>query len=266
MRRWIGQLLAVSLLQGGAATALADKDRFEVGEEVKTFTLKVVNTEDVGEPYISIERYYGPEAKEPKKAVILSFFATYCEPCKREMPYLAALHNLYKDKGLAVLSISIDREPEQIEFVKNLARDSNVSFPVLSDRFNIVAKRFYIAKLPCVYLVNGEGKVSLVSVGYSDDISKSLLEGVRKAVGEPSTDPVPEVLVKYMTDLKGAAAIDVRADIPEAPAVVPADAAGSGEAGPAAESTKAKAKPKPKGKPKGKDRGKVRPKGKKKGK
>ena len=261
MKRWLFSLLGVALIQGTAGTAVADKDRFEVGEEVKNFTLKVVNTEDAGEPYVSIERYYGPEAKDPKKAILLSFFATYCEPCKREMPYLGALYNLYKDKGLVILSISIDKEAEQIDFVKNLAKESNVGYPVLSDRFNIVAKRFYISKLPCVYLVNAEGKVSMVNVGYNDDISRTLLESIRKAIGEPITDPVPDVLAKYMTGQRGETAVDVKgngtaAAHPGAAATGDKPADGSGDAVDTGKDqikgkTKAKSK-KAKGKKKGK--------------
>src|SRR5207247_2809104 len=66
------------------------------------FRSKAVNSEDIGDTYINIDRYYGQGAKEQKKALILSFFATYCEPCKKEMPYLAALYDSYKQKGLQV--------------------------------------------------------------------------------------------------------------------------------------------------------------------
>jgi thiol-disulfide isomerase/thioredoxin len=259
MNRWLSSVLGLVLAQGVASAALAEKDRFELGEEVKNFTLKVVNAGEGGEPYVSIERYYGPEAKEPKKAILLSFFATYCEPCKREMPYLAALYNLYKDKGLVVLSISIDKEAEQIDFVKNLAKEANATFPVLSDRFNIVAKRFYIAKLPCVYLINGEGKVAMVNVGYSDDIGKSLLESIRKAIGEPLTDPIPDSLAKYVTGQKGETSVDVK---PEA-GVATGDKPGDAAADLAVESaTKVKGKAKGKDKEKGKSKGKGKKKGK----
>jgi alkyl hydroperoxide reductase subunit AhpC len=189
-------------------SAFAEKDRFEVGEEVPIFTLKVVNPDDSGESFVSVDNYYGPSAKEPKKAVLVSFFATYCEPCKKEMPYLAALHENYKDKGLEVLLVSIDKEADKIEFAKNLAKEHNVKFPVLSDRFNIVAKRYFISKLPCVYLINSEGKVDMVNVGYSGDVSKTMFGEVRKALGEPASDPVPPSIASYFDAHGGDAASD----------------------------------------------------------
>jgi len=144
---------------------------------------------------------------------------------------------------LMVLSVSIDKEAEQIEFVRKLAKDSGVVFPVLSDRFNIVAKRYYIAKLPCVYLVNGEGKVSMVNVGYNDDISKTLLDSIRKAIGEATSDPVPEALARYMTGHAGPATVDAKIEPPADPPT------GDGKVEAAAEGdTKAKGKGKNKGK------------------
>src|SRR5689334_20045427 len=109
MERWFGGVVSMVVTLAASSVALADKDRYDVGEVVPAFTLKAVNGEDIGDTYISIDRYFGAAAKEPKKALILTFFATYCEPCKREMPYLAALFDAYKQKGLQIVSVSIDK-------------------------------------------------------------------------------------------------------------------------------------------------------------
>jgi alkyl hydroperoxide reductase subunit AhpC len=193
-------LAALTFVMAGAfaVEAHAEKDRYEVGEEVKNFTLKAINAEESGDPYVGINRFVGPDADMEKKAVVLSFFATYCEPCKQEMPFLAALYDHYRDKGLMVLLVTIDKEAEKIEEAKALAKEAHIKFPVLSDRFNIVAKRYYIEKLPCVYLVGADGKVAMVNVGYNDDISKNLLDNIRKAIGEPTTEPVPDALARFI--------------------------------------------------------------------
>jgi alkyl hydroperoxide reductase subunit AhpC len=208
MSRWFKSFLAGVLVSGFALSALAAKEQLEVGEEVNRFTLKAVNTDVTKVRFIGIDQYYGADAKEPKKAILLTFFATYCEPCKREMPFLAALYDTYKDRGLMILSVSIDKEPDQIEFIKTLAAKAGVTFPVLTDNFNIVAKRYYVAKLPCVYLVDAAGKVTWTNVGYSDDASKTMLENIRKAVGESPTEPEPEALAKLMSSHAAPAALD----------------------------------------------------------
>ena len=193
--------LVVCVFLGARSSLWAQeaKDRFDVGEEVPMFTLKAANADAAGgQAYVSLDRYCGEDAEEPKKAVLLSFFATYCEPCKREMPYLAALQNTYGKAGLQVLSVTIDRESEKVAVAKDLAAASNATFPVLSDRFNIVAKRYFISKLPCLYVLNGEGKVVFGNVGYNDDLAQKILAGVRQAVGEPIDAPVPDALRPYV--------------------------------------------------------------------
>ncbi len=192
----VAVVLALFTHQGTASAAT--KDRYDVGEAVNAFSLKALNPTEAGTAWLRLDEYVGDHAKTPKKAVLLTFFATYCEPCKREMPFLAELYKEYKDKGLLIASITIDKEDKDIEIAKTLAQKHGVTFPVVSDRFNIVAKRYFISKLPCVYLVAADGKVAMVNVGYSDDISKKLLSEIRARLGEPLDGPIPEALAKHM--------------------------------------------------------------------
>ncbi len=190
--------VVASVLPSGAGA----QQGFGVGERVQLFTLKAINAASYegGSPYISLDDYFGAEAKAPKKALLMSFFATYCEPCKREMPFLAALQETYRDKGLQILIISIDKEKEKIEIAKALADEAGVKFPVLSDRFNIVARRYFVEKLPNVYVVDGGGKVAFAKVGYGDDVSRELLDVVRKNLGESTSAPVPAALSAFMAE------------------------------------------------------------------
>jgi alkyl hydroperoxide reductase subunit AhpC len=173
------------------------REKFDVGEVAPTFALRAVNPEVIGENLVAVDRYFGADAKQPKKAVLISFFATWCEPCKKEMPFLAALYDTYKDKGVMVLSISIDREAEQIDFIKTLATNANAKYPVLSDRFNIVAKRYMVAKLPLVYVMSPDGKVAFSRVGYTEDTPRALADEIRKLIGE-SGAPMPDTLSRFL--------------------------------------------------------------------
>lgn len=173
------------------------KEKFDVGEAAPTFALRAVNADVIGEPLVAVDRYFGADAKQPKKAVLLSFFATWCEPCKKELPFLAALYDTYKDKGLMVLSVSIDREADQIETIKTLTANANAKYPVLSDRFNIVAKRYMVAKLPLVYVMSPDGKVAFSRVGFTEDTPRALAEEVRKLIGE-SGSPMPDTLTRFL--------------------------------------------------------------------
>ncbi|MDP7041009.1 MAG: redoxin domain-containing protein [Myxococcota bacterium] len=164
---------------------------FSAGDSAPNFTLKTVNGDVVDLKYAALDRYVGKDPKEPKKALLLSFFATYCDPCKKEMPFLATLVKEYRAKGLEAFLVSIDKKEEDIKIAKDLAAEHGVDFPVLADRYNIVAKRYGVNNLPCVYLINAGSQIDWVSIGYEKDSPAKLLAAVRQAIGEPLTDPVP---------------------------------------------------------------------------
>lgn len=171
---------------------------FAVGQKVPEFTLKALNVDAAGTSHVTVGHYFGDKPKAPKKATLISFFATYCEPCKRELPFLAALHETYRDKGLQVLLVSIDQEADKIDVAKDLARKHALRFPVLSDRFNLVARRYHVEKLPCVYIVGGDGRVVVNHVGYEGNVGESVFNTVRKLLGEPLSDPVPGPLQAHV--------------------------------------------------------------------
>ncbi|MEO0812569.1 MAG: TlpA disulfide reductase family protein [Myxococcota bacterium] len=222
--------------------ATAAADGYNVGDPVAGFALKAVNPDVVGEKIVSIDDFYGAKATDPKKAIVLSFFATYCEPCKREMPFLAAMYDEYSTKGLSVMSVSIDSEKDKIDSLKTLADSSGVKFPVLSDRFNIVAKRYFVEKLPLVYIINGEGKIALVKTGYTDDATQTIFEEVRRLVGEPTSDPIPASIASHMPEGVAPTPPPEPAPVPEEVATADADADAKAAAEPAEEPMKKKRK------------------------
>jgi peroxiredoxin len=171
---------------------------FSAGDSAPNFTLKTVNGDVVDLKYAALDRYVGKDPKEPKKALLLSFFATYCDPCKKEMPFLAALVKEYRAKGLEAFLVSIDKKEEDIKIAKDLAAEHGIDFPVLADRYNIVAKRYGVNNLPCVYLINAGSQIDWVSIGYEKDSPAKILAAVRQAIGEPLTDPVPAHIQAFL--------------------------------------------------------------------
>jgi alkyl hydroperoxide reductase subunit AhpC len=137
----------------------------------------------------------GAEATDPKKVVLLSFFAGYCEVCKKELPFLSALYDAYHSKGLQILLINIDKDNDDI---LALSDEFKTQFPILHDRFNIVAKRYDINKLPSLFLINSDAAVAFSSVGYSTNISRDILGRVRRALDEPLSAPLPDRLKPFL--------------------------------------------------------------------
>lgn len=220
---------ALLLLVSGPA--LAEDQALPVGSEAQSFTLRTINPEATDKRLVSIDDSFSP-GESKAQAVLLSFFATYCKPCKRELPFLEALWQSYRAKGLQVYVISIDREQEKIDELKTLATELGLTFPVLWDRFNIVAKRYAISKLPCVYLIGADRRIQMVNVGYNDDVSPQLLKSVRQGLGVPQDAPIEELLKKHVNEAalaSGAAPATPAASggdaTSEAPSPAPADAA-----------------------------------------
>lgn len=169
-----------------AAPALAE-DLAEVGKPVPSFRLPVYNPKAFGTPSVAIDQYVGAEATDKQtKALLVSFMASFCGPCKKEMPVLQALHDKHKAEGLRVMMVAIDAEPEGQKKVEELVAENKVTFPVAKDRFNIVARRWLGTKspLPSLFIVRPDGTIASVHRGYSQDGAELLAKEVEAALAQ----------------------------------------------------------------------------------
>jgi thiol-disulfide isomerase/thioredoxin len=176
-------IAAVALLAALPATA---EEEIGEGLPAPTFSLRTMNPEAAGTSWVALERYVGEEPEDPAaKAVLVTFFASWCEPCKREMPFLVQLDRMYRDQGLRVLGVCIDKEEPGIEAAKKLVTEKGVAYPVLSDRFNFLARRYLGEKapLPSVFLIKRDGTIAKIERGYAKDASAFLLGEVQEVLG-----------------------------------------------------------------------------------
>jgi thiol-disulfide isomerase/thioredoxin len=179
------RLLAATLVALLALPAPADEE-VGVGLPAPGFSLKVLNPEVVGSTWLALDRYAGEEPEDPgSRVVLLSFFASWCGPCAREMPLLVQLDGMYRERGLRVLAVDIDREPAGIEAARALIAHHGVRYPVLSDRFNFLARRYLgdQAPLPSLFLIDRDGTIGRVERGYTRDAGAFLLGEVQAALG-----------------------------------------------------------------------------------
>jgi thiol-disulfide isomerase/thioredoxin len=175
--------LAVALVT--ALPALADEELAAVDKPAPMFRLPVYNAKDVGKPALGLDAWVGPDAADKKtRAVLLSFMASFCAPCKKEMPYLQSLYEKYNDKGLRVVMVSIDKDADGQKKIDELIAQNKVTFPVLKDRFNLVARRWLGTQspLPSVFMLRPDGTVSMVHRGYDQDASELLAKEVEAAL------------------------------------------------------------------------------------
>ena len=101
------------------------------------------------------------------KVVMLNFWATWCGPCKLEMPHLDKMDREYEDKGFEVISISTD-DARASSKVKPLIKRGGYGFTVLLDKDTTVVAQYNPAKtLPYNALIDREGRIHKVYQGYN---------------------------------------------------------------------------------------------------
>jgi cytochrome c biogenesis protein CcmG/thiol:disulfide interchange protein DsbE len=113
------------------------------------------------------------------KIILLNFWATWCGPCKHEIPAFVELYNAYKDKGFVVLGLSTDDKPEQL---KKFAQQMNMTYPVLvgSDRSDIIDEAYGpMWGIPVSFLIMKDGTICHKFMGL---VTKEQLERELKAL------------------------------------------------------------------------------------
>jgi len=105
------------------------------------------------------------------KVVIVDFWATWCAPCKEELPVLQRLYAKYGKDGLVVVGVSVDKDVANVrDFVKTM----KLSFPIAHDPEHAATKRFEPPKMPSSYIVDKKGVVRFVHLGYHDGEEKEI--------------------------------------------------------------------------------------------
>jgi peroxiredoxin len=94
------------------------------------------------------------------KVVLVNFWATWCPPCRKEMPDLQALYDKYKDQGFVVLSISDEEALKVAPFIG----EQKISYPVLLDPGNTVHKLYQVDGIPKSFVYDREGKLVAQSI------------------------------------------------------------------------------------------------------
>ena len=110
------------------------------------------------------------------KVVLVNFWATWCPPCRKEMPDLQALYDNYKDQGFVVLSISDEGTAKVAPFIK----ERNITYPVLLDPGRKVNELFEVEGIPKSFVYDREGSLVAQSI---DMRTRSQFQGMLAEAG-----------------------------------------------------------------------------------
>jgi len=114
------------------------------------------------------------------KVVIIDFWASWCEPCKQELPALEALYQKYKDQGLVVVGVSVDSE---LDKARGLAKGLKLSFPSMHDAQHVLAEQFDPPRMPSSYVIDKKGIVRHVHGGFRAGDEKDIEREIRTLLG-----------------------------------------------------------------------------------
>lgn len=160
--------LALWVLLLAALLAQADTSSL-IGKPAPRFRLANQNA-GVGASF-SLDEWFSADSSHD---VIVSFFATWCAPCRKELPFLQHMADSLSGRGLRLVAVCMDSAYGQKQ--KQMVTDLKLTCPVVHDKFGIIARRFECGKaLPYTVFIGRTGTVAAVSTGF-DDKKKSLLK------------------------------------------------------------------------------------------
>ncbi len=113
--------------------------------------------------------------------VMINFWATWCGPCRQEMPLLDELYSRYQRVGFNLLGVNIDDDSSR---AMRMIAELGVSFPVLFDTRKEVSKLYDVDAMPVTILVDREGKIRYIHQGYKPGYEEKYLDQVRSLLRE----------------------------------------------------------------------------------
>jgi len=123
---------------------------------------------------VSLAQYKG-------NVVMINFWASWCGPCRQEMPLLETIYKKYNKMGFTMLGVNV--EPDS-----NAANDwlkaTPVSFPILYDRDSKVSKLYDVAGMPSTVIIDRSGKLRVLHRGYKPGDENEYLDSIRSLIRE----------------------------------------------------------------------------------
>jgi peroxiredoxin len=135
-------------------------------------------------PDFTLRQIDGPNLRlgeQRGRVVMVNFWATWCGPCRIELPHLARLHDRYRGSGFLLLGVNIDDNPEA---ARALAGKLGLKFPVLLDTDKKVVGAYDLNAMPATVLIDKDGRVRHLHRGYREGVEQTYEQQVRELLKE----------------------------------------------------------------------------------
>jgi cytochrome c biogenesis protein CcmG, thiol:disulfide interchange protein DsbE len=162
----IPHILLFAILLCLIPATLRSDDGLAAGDVIPTFYLKDINGNN-----FFLTDYLGEKASNTCRSIVFSFCASYCQPCKIEIPELEKLAVKYRDQGLRVFLVAIERQ----EQAQKLVMETATTLPVLIDRYLVVQKLLGFEGIPYTVLIDSKGVARFISTGFSEDHASEIM-------------------------------------------------------------------------------------------
>ncbi len=113
--------------------------------------------------------------------VLVNFWASWCGPCRKEMPILEQLHKQYKSMGFTMVGVNV--EPNSTDAI-NWLKSTPVSFPILFDVDSKVSKLYQVEGMPNTVILDRKGNVRYIHRGYQPGAENEYLDQIRALIRE----------------------------------------------------------------------------------
>ena len=116
------------------------------------------------------------------KVVMVNFWATWCVPCRQEMPHLEALYQKYNSLGFELLAVNVEKN--NAEGARKWLQETPVTFPVLFDPENQVTKLYKVQTMPSTVIIGRDGTMRFMHNGYKPGYENDYQTQVRALLRE----------------------------------------------------------------------------------
>jgi len=174
-RGWV-YLVLFSILASGCEIGEKREEKAGIEEEVTTeaewgnapdFTLT-----DLEGNSLTLSQFKG-------KVIILNFWATWCPPCRREIPDFVELYEKYKDEGLLIIGVSLDRDGKRL--VRQFSQEYKIDYPIVFADSKVTRDYGGIRAIPASFIIDKEGSIKEKYVGYQP--RATFEEAIKKLLG-----------------------------------------------------------------------------------